>query len=333
MTGKIKIGHKLVGEGEPAFVIAEVGSNHNGRLDQARKLIDVASDSGVDAVKFQLFKAENLYSKNDSMFAMMKANELPQEWVAELAEYTKSKDLFFIASPFDKESIDYLYEVGVLAYKWASSETVNLRLLMYAASKKKPMLISTGMCDLADVYEAVEVIYATGNQEIILLHCASLYPAKAHHVNLRMMDTMRDAFHLPVGLSDHTLGFVITVAAVARGACVIEKHFTLSRKLKGPDHSYSLEPDELTQMVRAMRDVEQSLGSGFKRMLAEEKELARRDSLIAKSYIPKGTRLTKDMIVIKRPALGIKPRFLEAVIGEKTKKDIKKDEPISWEMI
>jgi N,N'-diacetyllegionaminate synthase len=333
MTRKIKIGDKWVGEGEPTSIIAEVGSNHNGKLNQARQLIDIAADSGADAVKFQLFKAENLYSKNDSMFAVMKANELPQEWVGELAGYARNHNLMFLASPFDEVSVDCLYEVDVPAYKWASSETVNSPLLRYAASKKKPMLISTGMCDLADVSTAVEVVHATGNQDIILLHCVSLYPAKPHQVNLRMMDTMRDAFHLPVGLSDHTLGFVIAAAAVARGACIIEKHFTLSRKLKGPDHAYALEPDELKQIVKAIREVEASLGSPIKDMLPEEKEVARRESVTAAVNIPKGTRLIKDMLSVKRPAFGIKPRFLDVVIGTKAKTDIEQGKPITWDMI
>ena len=333
MTAKIKIGERWVGEGEPTFIIAEVGSNHGGKLHQAKKLIDVAAEGRVDAVKFQLFKAENLYSENDAMFAVMKANELPQAWVGELAEYAKSRGLMFIASPFDEESIDHLYKVGVPAYKWASSETINLPLLRSAASKKKPMLIATGMCDLADIGAAVEVVYAAGNRDIVLLHCTALYPAKPSQVNLRMMDTMKDVFRLPVGLSDHTLGFVITVAAVARGACVIEKHFTLSRKLPGPDHSYALEPNELKQMVDAIRDVEDSLGSPIKDMLPEEKAVGRRESVAAAVNITKGAKLTKDMVLVKRPALGIKPRFLDVVIGMKTKRDIKQGEPITWDML
>ena len=239
----------------------------------------------------------------------------------------------FLASPFDEESIDNLHKVGVPAYKWASSETVNLPLLRYAASKKKPMIISTGMCDLADVYEAVKVVHSTGNQDIILLHCTSLYPAEPRCVNLRAMDTLKNAFQLPVGYSDHTLGFLISAIAAARGACVIEKHFTLSRKLNGPDHSYALEPDELTQMVKAIRETERSLGSAVKEMLLEEKKLARRESLIAKVDIPKGSILTKEMIVIKRPAFGIKAGFLNAVIGRETKREIKKDEAITWDII
>ena len=333
MMQKVKIGDRWVGEGEPTFIIAEVGSNHDGKLDQAKKLIDVAAESGVNAVKFQLFKAENLYAKDDPMFAVMKVNELPREWVAKLKDYSGSKGLMFLASPFDDESIDYLEKVGVPAYKWASSETVNLLLLRYAACKKKPMLISTGMCDLADVSAAVEVIYAAGNRSIVLLHCTCLYPAKPNQVNLRMMDTLKDAFHLPVGLSDHTLGFVITLAAVTRGACVIEKHFTLSRKLEGPDHSYALEPHELKQMVSAIRDVEASLGSPIKDMLPEERLIARREGVTAKTAIPKGIRLTKAMVEIKRPALGIKSRFLDIVIGMKARRNIEQGEPITWDML
>jgi N-acetylneuraminate synthase/N,N'-diacetyllegionaminate synthase len=333
MKEKIKIGDKWIGKDERAFIIAEAGSNHDRKLDQAKQLIDVAADSGVDAVKFQLFKAESFYSTKDPMFKIMKKNELPREWVKNLCEYAKNRGLMFLGSVFDVEAIDLLHEIDSPAFKWASSETANLSLLRYAATKKKPMIISTGMCNLADIYEAVEVVHSTGNQDIVLLNCTSLYPTEPRHINFRVMDTLRDTFHLPVGYSDHSLGFLMSAVAAARGACVIEKHFTISRKLMGPDHSYALEPDELTQMVRAIRDVEESLGSPMKRMLTEEREKARRESLIAKRHIAKGTKLTKDMIAVKRPALGIEPRFLEVVIGQETKEVIKKDEPICWEMI
>ncbi len=330
MNNKVKIGNKHVGDGESVFIIAEAGSNFDRKLDQAKQLIDIASDSGVDAVKFQLFKAENFYSSDNPMFSVMKDSELPREWVKNLREYADSKNIIFLASPFDREAIDLLDRIDSPAFKWASSETVNLPLLRYAASKQRPMLVSTGMCNSADIYEAVEVICSTGNQNIILLHCTSLYPTEPQQVNLRVMDTLRDSFRLPVGYSDHSLGLIIPIAAVARGACVIEKHITLSRKLKGPDHSYAMEPDELTQMVRSIRKVEQALGSADKRMLSEEKELARRSSLIAKKDIPKGTIISEDMVIISRPASGIEPRFLSAVIGQKSKKNIKKGLPVSW---
>jgi len=330
----IEINGRRIGSGNPTYIIAEVGSNHDRKLGQARELIDIASDSGADAVKFQIFSAEKLYSEKTPQFAVVKDNELPREWVGELAEYAKKRGIIFLATPFDKEAVERLYEIGVPAYKWASPEIMDLPLLKYAAAKKKPMLISTGMCDLADIQEAVDMVYSTGNEDIILLHCTSLYPTKPHHANLRMMDTMRDAFHLPVGLSDHTLGFIITEAAVARGACVIEKHLTLSRKLKGPDHPYALEPDELKQMVRAIREVEQSLGSPIKKLISGAEDPALNSkSITAKNDIPKGTRIIEDMITIKRSAYGIKPKFLDVVIGREAKRDIEKDEAITWEMV
>jgi N-acetylneuraminate synthase/N,N'-diacetyllegionaminate synthase len=333
MNKTVKIRDRLVGAGEPAFIIAEIGSNHDRNLRQAKELIDVVAESKADAVKFQLFKAEGFYSRSDPMFSVMKENELPREWVPELYEYVQDKGIIFLASPFDEEAVDILQEVGSPAFKIASSETVNLSLVRYIALKKKPLIISTGMCNLADVYEAVEVVYATGNEGIILLHTSSLYPTEPQDVNLLAMDTLSNAFHLPVGYSDHTLGLLMPAVAVARGACVIEKHLTLSRTLKGPDHSYALEPDEFKQMVKAIREVEQSLGSPEVKMLPGEKKSARRNSIIAKTDIPKGTVITKDMILVKRPALGIEPRFIEGVVGQRTKRNIKKDEAVIWDMI
>ena len=333
MKKEVKIGDRLIGAGAPTFIIAEVGSNHDKNLRQAKELIDIASESQADAVKFQLFKADMFYSPDEPMFSIMKENELPREWVKELYEYASDKGLIFLASPFDKEAVDILQEVGSQAFKIASSETVNLFFLRYVAAKKKPLIISTGMCNLADIHEAVEIVYATGNEEIILLHTSSLYPTEAQYVNLLAMDTLSNAFHLPVGYSDHTLGSLMPAVAVARGACVIEKHFTLSRSLKGPDHAHALEPDEFKQMVSAIKEVEQSLGSPAVKMLPEEKKSARRNSIIAKQDIPKGVVIAEDMLLIERPALGIEPRFIRAVAGQKAKKSIKRNEAITWDMI
>jgi N-acetylneuraminate synthase/N,N'-diacetyllegionaminate synthase len=334
MINKIRIGERLVGEGEPVFIVAEVGSNHNQTLGQARQLIEVAARAGVDAVKFQLFKAENLYpNKDDAMFKIMKSIELPWEWLEELVDYAKSFGLMFLASPFSRDAVDILESLGAPAFKWASSETINLPLLRYAAEKMKPLLVATGMCDLADVTAAVEVIRSAGNQDIVLLQCTSLYPALPDQVNLRVMDTMKDTFHLPVGFSDHTLGFNITAAAVARGACVIEKHITLSRTMEGPDHFYAIEPDELKQMVEVIRNVEKSLGSTEKDMLPEEKKVAKRDSVVAARDIPENAVITREMVTLSRPALGIKPRFLPAILGSRVKTHIEKGQAITWEML
>ncbi len=333
---KIKIAGRLVGAGEPCFIIAEAGSNHNRKLAQAKQLIDVAAGSDADEVKFPIFSAETLISEKMPEFDLLKSIELPREWVGELAEYARGKGIIFLATPFDEEAVDQLHETGAPAYKWSSQEIVNLPLLAYAASQGKPMILATGTCNLADIQEGVNTVYATGNKDIILLQCTSLvhYPVKPHQVNLRMMDTLRDAFHLPVGLSDHTLSITIPAAAVARGACIIEKHFTLSRKLKGPDHSFALEPEELKQMITAIREVEESLGSPVKRMIADEEEVARRrPSLIARVNIARGTRLTRDMIIIKRPGYGIQPRFLDIAIGREAKRDIEKGEGITWDII
>lgn len=348
MREKVKIGDRWVGEGEPTFIIAEAGANHDRKLGQAKQLIDVAVDAGADAVKFQVYSAETMYSRKTPQFSylkeleagkstydILKDIEIPREWLGELAKYCRDKGIIFLASPFDREAVEQLYAVGVPAYKWASFEIVDLPLLKYASNKGKPMLLSTGMCNLADIQEALEAVYSTGNEDVILLHCTSLYPTKINQVNLRMMDTMKNTFHLPVGLSDHTLGITVPIAAVARGACVIEKHYTLSRKLKGPDHPFALEPEELKQMVRAIREVEESLGSPIKQMIPDEEEMARlgRRSIIARVNIPKGTKITEDMLIIKRPGYGIKPKFLDMVIGREAKKNIEKDDIITWEMV
>ena len=322
--------------GEPCFIIAEVGANHDGKLSQAKELIDIAADSGADGIKFQVYSADTLFSEKSTAFAVIRENEVPREWLGELAQYARNKGLVFLATPFDKKAVDQLFEISVPAYKWASLEIVNLPLLKYAASKGKPMILSTGICNLANIQDAIDTVYSVDNKNIILLHCTLTLPnpTEPHQLNLRMMDTMRDAFHLPIGLSDHTAGFVMTVAAVARGACVIEKHFTLSRNLKGPDHPFALEPEELKQMVRAIRDVDKSLGSPIKGLIPAEKEVPLlRPSIIAKMNIPKGSILTKEMLIIKRPGYGVEPKFLDIIINREVKKDIEKGDGITWDLI
>jgi N-acetylneuraminate synthase/N,N'-diacetyllegionaminate synthase len=208
-----------------------------------------------------------------------------------------------------------------------------LPFLRFVASKGKPLLISTGMCDLADVHEAVEVVRAAKNNDIVLLQCTGLYPTPAKNVNLNVMRTLRTAFNSPVGFSDHTLGLEIPFAAVAMGARVIEKHFTLSRKLKGPDHSYALEPSELKSLVKGIRDIERAFGSSDKEILVEEKKYARRESLYAAVDIAKGEKITSDKLISQRPALGIRPRYLKAIVERRAKTTIKKGQGLTWEMI
>ena len=283
---KIKAGDRYIGEDEPCFIIAEAGVNHNGDINLARKLIDVAVEAGADAVKFQTFKAEEVVTKGaekadyqkkttglkESQFEMLKRLELTGRDFEELFAYAQRKDIIFLSSPFDKGSVDLLDRLGVPAFKVGSGEITNFPLLKHIARKKKPIILSTGMSTLGEVEEALEVIRKDGATDIILLHCVSSYPAKMEDMNLKVIETLRHAFKLPVGLSDHSIGIAIPVAAVSLGACVIEKHFTLDKNLPGPDHRASLEQDELKQMVKAIRDVEKAMGDGVKRPTKEEEE-------------------------------------------------------------
>ena len=343
MKKEVKIGNKKIGEGHPAYIIAEIGSNHNKDINIAKKLIDKAADARVDAVKFQTFKAKKLYSKKTPKFskdkvtpyALIKSVELPRNWHIELSDYAKMKGLHFLSSPFDYEAVDELHKIGVPAFKIASFEIVDLELLKYVAKKGRPMILSTGVANLGEIEEALSVIRSQGNDEIILLHCNSMYPTPIEIVNLNSITTMSAAFKIPIGFSDHTLGTNISVAAVAMGAKVIEKHVTLDRKMKGPDHSFAIEPDELKQLVQNIRDVEKARGTGIKERSEKEQEMYEkgRRSLIAAQDIPKGMKIKRNMIIIKRPGYGIKPKFIDIVSGREAKVDIKAEQWITWDMI
>lgn len=342
---KIRISNRFVGDSEPTFVIAEAGANHNRNFDMAKKLIDVAADAKADAVKFQTYSAETLYSKKTAAFSkdnkikpfdLIKKVELPREWQPELAEYARERGIIFLSTPFDYAAVDELYELGIPAFKFASFEIVDLELLKHAASKQKPIILSTGMASLSDIEDAVNVIHSAGNDDIILLHCNSLYPTPPEVVNLRAIKTMHEAFKLPVGFSDHTLGISISLAAVGMDACLIEKHFTLDRSLPGPDHPFAIEPDELKELVLGIRAVDIAKGDGIKRRSwLEDGEMYQkgRRSIIAKQDIPIGTVITRDMLVVKRPGYGISPKLIDIVVGRTTKLEIKEDEWITWEML
>lgn len=346
----ISIGRKRVGEGHPCFIIAEAGSNHDRKLEQAYRLINIAKESGADAVKFQTYTAECLYSKktpkpeylkkkglsskDESLWDVIKRIEMPREWHAKLKDYCSKNDIIFMSTPFDLRAVDELEEVGMLAYKIASFEITHLPLLEKAGNTGKPIILSTGMADLSDIKIALKIIYNAGNHKVALLHCAVNYPPKYEDLNLRAMDTMRQAFKVPVGFSDHTLGIISAIAAVARGACIIEKHFTIDRKLKGPDHSFALEPDEFKEMVRAIRDTEKSLGSAAKKRSPSEEELylIGRRSLVAGCNISKGTKITREMIEVKRPGYGIQVKEMDKLIGKIAKADIEEDDILKWDM-
>ena len=345
---RVRIGERWVGEGEPCFVIAEAGANHNRDLAMGRELIDVAAEAGADAVKFQTYSAETLYSKKTPRFSylegvsdkdtwdLIKEIELPRQWQGELAAHAAGRGIRFLSSPFDVQAVDELHALDVPAYKIASFEIVDLSLIGYAAAKGRPMILSTGLASYEDIADAIAACAAAGNREVILLQCASLYPAPPARMNLRAMATLRQAFAVPVGLSDHSLGIHVAAAAVALGASVIEKHFTLDRKLPGPDHPFAVEPRELSDMIRHIREVEAALGDGLKLGPSpEEEEMHQkgRRSLIAACAIPQGTRIERSMIVVKRPGFGIRPKFIDLVVGRVARVDIEEDTVLTWEML
>ena len=343
MKKEVKIRNKIVGNDHPTYIIAEIGSNHNRDKKIAKKLIDKAVDAGVDAVKFQTFRAEKLYSKKTPKFSkddikpfdLIKSIELPRKWHQDLMDYANGKNVHFLSSPFDYEAVDELDKIGVPAFKVASFEITDLELLNYIGKKKKPVILSTGMANVEEIQEAIDSIRSQNNNDIILLHCNSLYPTPVNVVNLNAIKTMHNIFKLPIGFSDHTTGIHIPVAAVAKGAKVIEKHFTLDRKMKGPDHHFAVEPDELKQMVKNIRDVEKAAGTGVKKVTKEEKEMYEkgRRSIIAAQGIKKGTKITREMLIVKRPGYGIKPKYIKMVVGKTAKKNIKSDEWITRDMI
>lgn len=331
----IKISNKSVGAGKPCFIIAEAGVNHNGKFHLAKRMIDIAKNAGADAVKFQVFSAKHVVVKTvGSQYRMLKKLELTRGEFSKLASHAKKKNIIFLGSAFDKESVDLLNELKVPAFKIPSGEITNFPLLEYIAAKEKPIILSTGMSTLGEIETALTVI-RKGTEDIILLHCVSNYPAKVEEINLRTMRTMGQVFRLPIGLSDHTIGITVPIAAAALEAAVIEKHFTLDKTLPGPDHRASLEPGELREMVKAIRNVERALGGGVKKPTKSEekiKEVTRR-SVVAKVNIPARTFITRNMLDVKRPGVGIGPEHLNKIIRRRAKRNIKKDELLSWAAI
>lgn len=346
MIRKIKIQNKHIGEDESTFIIAEAGINHNGNIELAKKLVDVAVKAGADAIKFQTFRAENVVTRdapkanyqvrntksNESQYDMIKKLELSEDEFKELYKYAKRRRIIFLSTPFDFGSVDFLEELGVPAFKVSSSDLTNLPLLEYIAQKGKPIILSTGMGTLGEIEEAINTIKKAENEDIILLHCITSYPSKFESLNLRAIKTLKWAFKLPVGFSDHSLGIYAPIAAVALGAVVIEKHFTLDKNLPGPDHKASLDPNELKEMVNAIRLIEKALGNGIKRPTPEEEEIKKvaRRSIVAKIDIPKGTILTEDKITFKRPMTGLPPKYYKEIIGKRARRDIRADEVIYW---
>ena len=348
MTG-FAIGDRQVGPGHPVYVIAEAGANHNRDLGTARRLIDVAAEAGADAVKFQTYSGARIYSRKTPKFKylegvsdkapadLLEEIELPREWQGELIAYARERGIECFSTPFDHEAVSELEALGAPAMKIASFEIVDLPLVRAAAASRRPLLISTGMATMGEIEEALAAAREAGATEIGLMQCTSVYPAPAERANLKAMRTMADAFGVPVGLSDHTTGIAVPIAAAALGASFIEKHFTLDRTMPGPDHPFALEPDELAAMVAGIREARAALGNGRKEGPGPEEreemyELARR-SLIATRDLPAGTVLEADMITVKRPGFGIPPKQLDLVLGRELKVDVEEDDILTWEMV
>lgn len=348
MQKLIKVNNFFIGEGHPCFIIAEAGSNHNGDYKQALQLIDVAVEAKADAVKFQTFKASKLYSSKagksgylkseKSIYDIIKEMEMPTEWISKLAEYCKQKGIIFLSSPFDEESVDLL-DPYIPLYKIASYELTHFPLLEYAAQKGKPIILSTGTANMEEVEQAVHVIKKAGNNQLILMQCTASYPTSLSAINAKSILALKNKFKIPVGLSDHSRECdVAPMTAVALGADCIEKHFTLDNSLTGPDHKFSIEPEELKIMVQKIRQVEQSLGREEKVLLEEEKELYQfaRRSIFAVQNINEGDILTKENTAVLRNGVlqpGITPDKYDFIVGKSVRKKIEEGQPIQQEDI
>lgn len=330
---------------DSVYIIAEAGVNHNGSIEIARELITKGAEAGVNAVKFQTFKAESLVTKKakkaeyqiqntgnteDSQFEMIKKLELDYDVHEELKKFAESKGVDFLSSAFDLDSIDLLNELDMKVFKIPSGEITNYPYLVKTAQQGKDIILSTGMSDLSDIEKALDVLKENGATKVTVLHCNTEYPTPMQDVNLLSMNTIKTAFNTEVGYSDHTLGIEVPIAAVALGAKIIEKHFTLDNRMEGPDHKASLEPDELKNMVDAIRNIEKALGSSVKKPTPSEYKnigIARK-SLVAKCPIRKGDMFTQGNLTVKRPGNGISPMEWKDFIGKVAVKDYEEDELI-----
>lgn len=335
MPSDVVIGARRIGPGAPCFIIAEAGVNHNGSLDRALEMVEVAAEAGADAVKFQTFNPDRLVLRSEAQHEMLKALRLTADDHVQLMARCKEAGILFMSTPFDDESADFLAELGVAVFKLPSGEITNTAFLAHVASFCRPLIVSTGMASLAEVDEAVQAIRATGNDDLVLLHCVSAYPAAAADANLRAMATMAAHWDVPIGYSDHTLGIAVGLAAAALGACVLEKHFTLDTTLPGPDHRASLEPPALVELVLGVREVESALGDGRKEpRLAEDATAAiARKSLIASCTIEEGTAITAAHLVAMRPGTGLSPAVRDRVVGRLARIQIPAGTMLTWEML
>lgn len=342
----IAIDNHPIGADHPCFVIAEIGSNHNQDLNVVKKIIDAAVRAGADAVKFQSFSIDNWLSDDFTQFPtisekknlkkILKKAELPNEMYELIVEYCKKKDIICFSTPSHKRDVDQLGEFKTPAFKFGSVQITDIPTITYAASFGIPIILSGGASNMSEILQAIEAVRKTGNDQISLLHCTSLYPSDDFSLlNLNVMDSYRVLFDFPIGYSDHTTNpIIMPVAAVAKGAKIIEKHITLDRTMEGPDHRFALNPSEFKQMIRAIRLTEQSLGSTYQNLSSPEREIAYwgRRSLVSKRSLKCGERITVDDITIKRPGYGIAPQYLDLVLNKILCKDAQADHVLTWDM-
>ena len=348
MKRSVKIGRKKIGDGYPVFIVAEISANHGHSLDRAVTMIRKAAGCGVDAVKFQTYTPESLTIDADNRYFRIKHEKwggqtlhqlykrayTPWEWFGKLKRTADEEGLVFFSTAFDREGVDFLEKLGVPAHKIASFELVDLPLIEYAAGKNKPLILSTGMATAAEICEALKAAERAGARDIVLMKCTSSYPARAEEMNLRTISDMKKRFSRPVGLSDHSLGSASSLAAAVLGASVIEKHFTLSRKMKTPDSFFSMEPDEFKALVRDLRTAEKAVGGVHYGLTGGQKgSLVFRRSLFAVRDIAKGDVFSEDNVRSIRPADGLKPKYLAKVLGKRAKKSVKRGTPLSWGLV
>jgi len=345
----IKIANKSIGNKQPCFIIAEAGVNHNGDIDLAKKLIDAAVEAGVDAVKFQTWITEDLVTKNapkanyqlettgggESQFEMIKKLELSFEEFKVLKKYCDKKNIIFLSTPDEEKSVDFLQSIDVPAFKLSSGELTNFRMLKKIAKQGKPIILSVGMSTISQIRESIQILEDYGSNNIIILHCNVNYPTENKDVNLRVITTLKEEFNYPIGFSDHTMSVEVPVASVALGAMVVEKHFTLDRNMEGPDHSSSLEPNELKNMVEMIRSVEVALGSPEK--IITESEMGNigvmRKVIVASRDLKKGKILDSSDIVMKRAGEGLEPKHESMILGMKLTTSLLKDGAVTLEIL
>lgn len=346
-----KINNRFIGDDYPLFFIAEAGVNHNGSLDLGKELVDIASEAGADAVKFQTFKTENIIipeapkstyhiettgdDNKQTWFELLKSQEMSENMHIELIKYCREKGIIFLSTPYDKESADLLHNLDVPAFKIASTDTNNTPLLSYIAKKGRPMILSSAMATMEEVELAVSTVRKVGLDKVAMLQCTGNYPANLSDTNLRVMQTYKDKLNCIVGYSDHTAGLTNPIAATAMGAKIYEKHFTIDRRLPGPDHRMALEPDDLINTIRAIRDAELALGNSRKEVLESEKEnrIKLRKSIVSILEIKKNQIISVDMISFKRPGHGMCPGDLNKIIGKKALTNIPIGTVLKHEMI